>query len=132
MTSLIDRQREILAFIAEREHAGAPVSFRELEAKFGVTRNAVNDHLVVASGWGGTQPGQTPVVFLENDKTEHLDLKLKLHAEFHALPSGEFQRPDGSMAIPFGEAPPGTVAVVCMVRAPSAPMAYCSTSLVAT
>lgn len=69
-------------------------------------KNAVNDHLVVSSGWGGTTPGQPPVVFLQNDKVEHLDLTLgavslllvNLEEEHTLRPADPYRRtmPDGS------------------------------------
>lgn len=69
-------------------------------------KNAVNDHLTVSSGWGGTQPDQGQVVFLQNDKVEHLDLKLgavtlllvNLEEEHALRPDDPYRRslPDGT------------------------------------
>ena len=39
----------------------------------------------------------TTATYLTDTNPAHLDLKLKVHAEFHALPSGSFQRDDGSL-----------------------------------
>jgi hypothetical protein len=69
-------------------------------------KDAVNDHLTVASGWGGTQPNQGQVVFLANDKSDHLDLTLGAVTlllvnleEEHAMRHGDPYRstaPDGT------------------------------------
>lgn len=39
-------------------------------------RNTVNEHLTVSSGWRGPVPDQGPVVFLDSEKVDSLELKL--------------------------------------------------------
>ncbi len=39
-------------------------------------KNTVNEHLTASSGWRGPVPDQGPVVFLDSEKVDSLDLKL--------------------------------------------------------